>query len=312
MATKNKSRKSNADIYQAVTDRVVAALEEGSVPWQKGWVPQGGFFRNGRSNKAYRGVNVLLLLVESINKGYTSPFWLTFKQAKELGGNVIKGEESTKVVYTSKVTGKDEIENPTTGKMEKKTYWLMKEWSVFNIAQCEGIDPAKLPELPPKEKKHAASRNAERILKAMPATPAKVDHWTDHKPCYTPFFDTITMPRKGQFETREAYYGTLFHETVHSTGHSSRLGLKNIEDYENLEGHSFGSKDYSEEELRAELGAAFLAAICGLDTSKEQENTAAYLHNWIGRLKAEPKLIYTAAQKAQKACDYILGTKFGD
>lgn len=311
MPTKaKKTRKSNAEIYQSVTDRVVAALEEGTVPWQQPWVPQGGFFRNAKTNRSYRGVNILLLLVTSLEEGYMSPFWLTFKQAKEMGGTVKGGEEATRIVFNNRVVSKEEEENPKTGEMEKKVYWLMKEWSVFNIAQTEGIDPKKLPKIP-KETKHSASRKAEKILKEMPS-PAQVVAIRDFTPSYVPFFDRIYMPTKGQFKTREGYYGTRFHETIHSTGHSSRLEVKTVMDYENMEGHEFGSEDYSEEELRAELGRAFLCAVSGIDTATEQENTAAYLHNWIGRLKAEPKLIYSAAQKAQKACDYILKVKPGE
>lgn len=304
---KTKKRKSNTEVYQGVTDRVVAALEAGTVPWQSGWTPQGGFFKNVASKKAYRGINVLLLMIASLENGYTSPYWLTFKQAKEKGGTVKQGETSTKIVFMSMVTGKNMITNPKTGKEEKETFWLMREWSVFNLEQCEGIDPKHTP-APPKENKLSASRKAEALLKAMPK-PAKVLHYTDVTPSYSPILDRIAMPKKGQFKNREVYYATLFHETVHSTGHSSRLALKNIEDYEELKGHVFGSEDYSEEELRAELGASMLAALVGLDTTKVQERSAAYLHNWISRLKAEPKLIYAAAQKAQKACDYITGEK---
>jgi antirestriction protein ArdC len=312
MPTKTKKvRKTNAEIYQQVTDRVVAALEGGTVPWQKGWMPQGGFFRNGRTNRSYRGVNILLLLVASLEKGYTSPFWVTYKQAGKMGGNVKKDEECTRIVFNSRIVSKEKVENPLTGEMEPKVFWMMREYRVFNIAQTEGIDLAKLPVIE-KETKHSACRKAEKILKGMPATPAKVFHRQNSKPSYTPFFDHIEMPNKGQFETREAYYGTLFHETVHSTGHSSRLNVQNIVESEELKGAVFGSEDYSEEELRAELGAAFLTSMCGMDTAKEQDNTAAYLHNWIGRLKAEPKLIYTAAQGAQRACDYITNVKFGE
>lgn len=310
MPTKTaKKRKTNTEIYQSVTDRVVAALEEGTVPWEQGWVPQGGFFRNARTNRSYRGVNTLLLMVASLEKGYTSPFWLTFKQAKEMGGNIIREEGSTKVIFNSRIVSKTEmVVNPRTGLEEPKVFWMRKEWSIFNYAQTEGIPADKLPEIP-KETKHAANRKAEAILKAMPK-PARVATIKDFNPAYGPAMDVIYMPTKGQYIARDDYYSDRFHETIHSTGHSKRLGVKNIEDYERLEGHQFGSEDYSEEELRAQLGASFLSAICGLDTNKEQKRTAAYLHNWIGRLKAEPKLIYTAAQAAQRAVDYITNVKF--
>lgn len=309
--TSKKPRKSNAEIYQSVTDRVVAMLEEGTVPWEQGWVPQGGFFRNGRTNRSYRGVNTLLLMVASLENGYTSPFWFTFKQAKEMGGTVKRNETSTKVIFSSRIVSKTEtVTNPTTGKEEPKVFFLRKEWSVFNFAQTEGIPADKLPEIP-KEKKHSASRAAEMILKEMPK-PVRVSVIKDFNPAYYPAMDVIYMPTKGSFVTRDDYYTARFHETVHSTGHSKRLGVKNIVDYENMEGHQFGSEDYSEEELRAQLGASFLSAITGLDTTKEKEQTAAYLHNWISRLKAEPKLIYTAAQAAQRAVDYIMNVKFDD
>lgn len=308
MPTKSKKkRKSNAEVYQAVTDRVVAALEAGTVPWNSGWIPQGGLFKNLSSKKSYRGINVLLLMIASLENGYQSPWWVTFKQAKELGGTVKSGENSTKIVYFNQVKGKNMIVNPVTGNEEKETYWLMREWSVFNLEQTEGIDPKKVP-APPKTSKISASRKAEKMLKGQP-NPAKVRHFTDHTPCYSPFFDEIIMPKKDQFENREAYYATLFHETVHSTGHSGRLGVDTIEEMEEMKGMKFGDKDYSNEELRAELGASMLTALVGLDSSKQQDMSAAYLHNWISRLQAEPTLIYKAAQAAQKACDYITGVK---
>jgi antirestriction protein ArdC len=312
MPTKTKRRKSskprmtNAEVYQMVTDRVLDALKQDIVPWQRPWKVQGGIHKNLATKRSYQGSNILLLDITALLDGYTSPWWLTFKQAKDLGGNVRKGESGTKITFWSMIEVGEKKYNEDTGRYEKDTIPMLKTWTVFNVEQTEGIDPKKIPTVE-KQEEFTPIERAEKMFKAMPKRPRTV-HGGDSA-CYRPLEDSVWMPRKKDFVSPEAYYATEAHELVHSTGHSSRLKRPEIVKYEEDKGSRFGDKDYSNEELVAELGASFVCAVLGIDSTKQQENSAAYLKTWIGRLEDDPKLIIGAGSKAQKAANYIMDVK---
>lgn len=276
----------NTNAYERITERIVALLQAGTVPWQKTWKVKTGLPRNLVSKKPYRGINVFLLLA----MGYESPYWLTFRQAVQLGGNVKKGEKSCPVVFWKKFQVTDEETE------ESKKIPMLRLYHVFNVAQCEGLknmgaEDADAPVL---------TRPAE-IVANMPEQP-RIKHGMSHA-FYTPVNDIVGMPEKKRFDTEDAYHAVLFHELVHSTGHEKRLKRQSI-----MERNGYGSDPYCKEELIAELGSAFLCGQSGI-VERTIGNSAAYIEGWLKRLKDDRTLIVYAAAQAQKAADYILGQK---
>ncbi len=290
------------DIYQEVTDRIIASLEAGTVPWQKPWRNIGGELpRNVRTGTKYRGINVFLLAIQSLIEGYTDPRWGTYKAITEQGGQVRKGETGTRIILWKRVEKKTLNENG-----DKDSYSFLTSYVVFNVEQADGIEPLEREPLPEHERLAAAdaildgyvSPELRKIGKEFVAGPRRREggnsaHWE-------PEADRIVTPLLGQFEDADAYYGTAFHELVHSTGHESRLAR--------FESAVFDSDPYAKEELVAELGAAMLSAVVGIDS--RESASAAYIEHWLGRLKADPKLVIQSAAKAQKAADLVLGTTF--
>jgi antirestriction protein ArdC len=274
----------NATIYDQVTERIIALLEQGTVPWRKPWTVQTGLPRNLITKKPYRGINTFLL--HSMH--YESPFWLTYRQAMELGSHVRKGEKSCPVVFWKQL----ELEDKNTGDKEKIP--LLRFYSVFNVAQCEGLKNAPTAE--------TTVSQPEAILAAMPQRP-EIKHGMAMA-CYSPVMDTVSMPDRARFEKDAGYFATLFHELIHSTGHPSRLNRPTL-----TESAGFGSNPYCKEELVAEMGAAFLCGHTGIG-EMVLENSAAYVQNWLTQLQNDRKLIVQAAAQAQRAADFILGVKF--
>lgn len=274
------------DTYQAVTDEIAAALERGVVPWHKPW--NGGVSpQNLVSRKAYRGVNVLLL---SLSASAETPYWLTFKQAKELGGHVRAGERGSMVVFFKRLV----VDDPSA-KNGKKEIPLLRYYRVFNVAQCERIDVPATTFEGPKDDPNAA---AESVIAEMPNPPAM--RHGGSRAYYSPAQDVVQLPERQQFESLAAYYATAFHELTHSTGHESRLARFD----EKAANAAFGSLDYGKEELTAELGTAFLCNAVGID---HIEPSASYIDNWLRAIKSDRRLIVSAASKATAAADYIQG-----
>lgn len=284
------------DLYQTVTDRILFALDQGTVPWKRPWSVEGGIHVNLKSKKAYRGVNQLLLDLAAMAEGYTSPYWVSFKQAQDLGGSVKKGEKSTLITFWKRIEVKDV--NAPGG---KKKIALLRYYRVFNVAQCEGIEDKVPATVTADGTEFDPIESAEYIVENMPNKPP-VSHGGD-RACYSPMLDAVTMPHRKQFVGESEYYSTLFHELAHSTGHKSRLDR-------DLNG-TFGSDPYADEELIAEITASFLNAQCGI-LDDVIENSAAYIEGWRRKLSNDPKLIVKAAGKAQKACDYILDIKWNN
>ena len=290
--TASAARKSHApDVYQMVTDRITALLSTGVVPWRKGWTTT-GVPRNLVSGKAYRGINIWLLS----SAGFTSPYWLTYKQAQERGGNVRKGEKGSVAIFWKLFQRKDASSSqPTTSQDAGRMLPLLRYYTVFNVEQCEGIEA---PTVEAKTHEHEPIAAAESLWNAWTDKPA-VTH-QGNAAVYRREADTITMPPRPQFQTAEDYYSTLFHEGTHATGHSARLARPTL-----LEAARFGSQTYSKEELVAELGSAYLCGFCGIG-ERTLDNAAAYLQSWLQALRDDKTLIVHAAANAQKAADYIL------
>ena len=293
----------SAKVYEIVTERIIAALEGGVIPWRKEWDAAGSNRMpvNAHSGKPYRGINVLTLWCEQAEKGYASNQWVTFKQALELGGNVRKGEKATPIVFWKFDRKKD----AATGETEE--FCWARYYSVFNLAQCDGLktDAPVLPvarEFTPLE---SAEMVAARYLEF--ANAPRLRHGGPQA-FYTVTLDYVQMPDRETFRTSEGYYSTLFHELVHSTRHASRLDRRNENEAANI-ARQFGSEDYSKEELTAELGAAFLCAESEIANDATLANSAAYIQGWLKALKNDRQMVITAAQRAQRAADYILDRK---
>ena len=270
--------------YEIVTEIIIKQLQSGVAPWRKPWRTE--IPANLVSKKEYRGINVFLLA----SQGYGSRYWLTYRQAQTVGGNVKKGEHGSKVVLWK--IDEYQKRNTTSGQLEDHKAILLRYYTVFNAEQCEGIElPDPAPPIHPIER-------CGSIVRSMPHPPAFVQ---EGQACYRRSIDTVGMPALSAFHSAEEYYSTLFHELTHSTGHPTRLAREGI-----LKHNPFGSEDYSKEELVAEMGAAMLCGVAGIE-SQTLGNSASYLQSWISRLKSDSRLVVSAAAQAQKAADYILG-----
>jgi antirestriction protein ArdC len=280
-----------ASNYERITDSIIEAMEKGEVVWQKPWKSIKPC--NAITGKAYRGINPWLLALNG--EKYTDHRWLTYNQAKELGGNVKKGEKSTMIVFFSPVPKK----NKDTGEVNG-TFWLLKSYIVFNVEQCENlVKLAPLDTLVNVNQEKDPNIVAEEIWNNYLGKPSLE---TGDVACYLPSQDKILMPRRETFKSNAFFYAILFHESGHSTGAKNRLNRPGVAEFDN-----YGSEKYSKEELIAEFTSAFLCAEAGLE-APTRDNSVAYLQNWIQALKDDKTLIVKAATAAQKAAEHILGT----
>ena len=284
------------DIAQVITDRIISELEKGSTPWVKPWkrlrsTPGHGMPFNPVSGTLYRGVNHFWL---SMAQGsYQTPYWLTFKQAQGLGASVKAGAKGTPVVYWSinKKESKD-----SAGETVTSAYAFIKHYYVFNADQIDDLVIPAIPE-PPKPDFDADS-NVMALVDRL-GLENGLTHGGDSA-FYSPTRDFISMPPMAAFNSANGYHATLLHESVHATGHKSRLDR----DFSKR----FGDESYAFEELVAELGAAMLCAHCGID-GEMQQNHVAYIANWLKVLKNDKKAILTASAKAQQALDFLTKAK---
>ena len=286
------SNSAQTKICEEVTARIVSDLEQGRMPWEAPVFEGAIMPRNGRTGRGYRGMNVLFLWSAAHARGFTSNAWITFRQVGELGGYVRKGERGTHVLFSAPIEkgAANEVEGNST---ESRKFWLRRFYTVFNVAQCEGlpvdIDKAAVPLL-------GDFKSNERAEMLIHSSGAKVVTSDLGHPCYAPELDEIRLPRKELFKSEEHYYQAALHELTHWSGAKARCGR-------DLSGR-FGSRAYAAEQLVAELGAAFLCASLGLGYST---NHAAYISNWIELLREDSRAIFTAASLAQAAHDFILG-----
>lgn len=276
-----------ANVYQMVTDRIIEEMQKGIIPWEKPWtgVRAGAF--NRVSKRPYSLLNQMLLK-------HTGEY-ATFKQWSELGGKIKKGAKSEIIVFW-KITEIEE-ENEDNEKL-KKNIAILRYYNVFHISQVEGVKPLESPflEVEPIEE-------ADRIINDYVAREhINFTECASNKAYYSPSMDCVVVPMKEQYKLINEYYSTTFHELTHSTGHKTRLDR-----LESGAVAAFGSETYSKEELVAEIGSASIMNLLGIETTKTFRNSAAYIQSWIKVLKNDNKFIVSAASKAEKAVNFILG-----
>ena len=278
-----------SDLYADVTNQIVAAIESGkgtySLPWQS--VP--GMPKNVASNRGYRGINTLLLWLIGNSKGYTTPYWATFKQWIELGHPVRKDEKSATVVFWKQLAerGSDYASGDEQDSAHSRPI-LARAYHVFNASQVDGFEAPNITPLSEAERNSRAEVFFGRL-------PIEVRH-EGNQAFYRPSTDSVHLPPFSLFKDANAYYATRGHESVHATGAKSRLDR-------DLTGR-FGSEAYAVEELVAELGAAFLCADLGLSQEPRLDH-AGYIESWLKVLKGDTRAIFTAAGKAQAAVDWL-------
>lgn len=278
------------NVYELVTNRIIEQLENNIVPWEKPWSStlDGAF--NRVSKKPYSILNQMLLKYDGE--------YASFKQWKDLGGHIRKAEKSEIIVFWKMYPIKEKQDDGTE---IIKTIPLLKYINVFHISQVDGVEPLKQKvthDIEPIDK-------AEKILNDYwNRENITIEHIKGDKAFYSPMFDKIQLPLFEQFKQSEEYYSTAFHESVHSTMKTSRCNRQ-----EDRKGKvvSFGSEEYSKEELVAEVGSAQLMNIVGIETTKSFRNSTAYIQSWLKVLRNDNKFIVSASSKAEKAVNYILG-----
>jgi antirestriction protein ArdC len=279
------------NLYQEVTDRIVAELEAGTPPWAQPWSETFGFNipRNAATGREYNGVNKLLLWLAR-GKGWPAPHFLTFKQANELGGHVRKGERGSLICFVKDLVFKDS--DVGDDDEDERRVRMLKQFVVFNIAQCEGL-PDKIANPPAPKPRHRDGRDP-IIEEFLSTIGANIQEGTG-RCVYIHNKDLIEVPAFEAFDNGATYYVSIFHEVIHWTGPKHRLDR-------NFEGRFEPKQRYAAEELVAELGSAFLAAEFSIDGHSDH---AGYIASWIKLLKSDPKAIFTCASKAQAAVDYL-------
>ena len=288
------TKSSRPDLYTRITDKIVAALEEGTRPWMKPWNAEhaaGRITRPLRHNGApYSGINIIMLWQAASVCGYNAPIWMTFKQARDLGASVRKGEHGELVVYANTITRTEQNER---GEEREIDIPFMKGYTVFNVEQIDGL-PAHYYQLaesvldPVKRIEHAENFFA--------AFGADIRHG-GNRAYYATGADYVQMPPFETFRDAQSYYAVLAHECTHWTRHKSRLDR-------NFGREKWGDEGYAREELVAELGSAFISA--DLELSLEpREDHVAYIESWLKVLQNDKRAIFSAAAHAQRAADYL-------
>lgn len=281
--------------YEQVTADVLAALDAGTVPWAMPYREGGGLRPTSvATGRPYRGVNVFALGLA----GYASPYWLTYKQAADKGGQVRKGERSRTALFWKQIPAKTDDDGETV----RRGAWIARAFRVFNAEQVDGLDPKYTPPtVLVGEPTWTPDQRAEAVTAAYLAADGPSYAEGGDAAFYDPNRDHVQVPDRGRFDAADAFHRVTFHELAHSTGTPDRLDRRTGED----ERGAFGSASYAREELVAELSAAMVCAATGV--SAEVETSAAYIASWRRRLSDDPRLIVQAAGKAQKAADLIIG-----
>jgi antirestriction protein ArdC len=275
------------NVYEVITSRILESLENGVVPWRCSWTVEAP--RNLVSGREYRGVNALLLQ----SAAFSSSYWVTFKQARDLGGSVKSGERGYPVIFW-KLYSKNTTRTPDS---ERDRRFVLRYFTVFNIAQTDGVNAPNVPVRAAFDPIAAC----EQVVASYP-DPPRIEHGGG-RACYSPALDLVRMPVREAFSMPAEYYSTIFHELTHSSGAATRLDRKGV-----VDPIRFASHGYAFEELVAECGSAFLAAHAGISTAT-LANSAAYIASWAKKLKSEPRWIVDAAAQAAKAADWILGQR---
>ena len=277
------------DIYTDVTNRIVAALEQGSSPWVCPWRQGCALPSNLATGKAYRGINVLILAVEAMSRNFTDNRWLTFRQANALGARIRQGEHGTAIVFYRMREINDAANGFDAESADVRKIPILKTYVVFNVEQLNELpDRFVLPPLQPWQPIEVAEQ-------LIAQTGALIWHG-GNQAFYRPSSDMIQLPPLTSFAHADDYYATALHELCHWTGYSSRLNRLSVE--------RPGIDAYAFEELVAEIGSAFLCAHCGLNGVVEH---ASYIEHWLNALRRDKRLIFVAAGAAQKAADFVMG-----
>jgi antirestriction protein ArdC len=282
-----------ASLYQDVTDRIVAELEAGRVPWVQPWGAAAaplGLPANASTGRHYSGINILILWGSVIEKGYSQQNWLTFRQALGLGGSVRKGEHGTTVCYADRFIPKDERQRAAQDGDEPNSIPFLKRFTVFNVAQCDGLPDSAFAGAPPLPERHVLPRAEALIV----ATGADV-RIGGNRAFYSPAGDFIQVPPQPAFFHQIDYYRTCFHELGHWTGHPTRCARD--------QKGSFGTHAYAREELVAEMASAFACASLSIVPTVRQ---ADYIGSWLEVLREDNRAIFRAVSLASKAADYVL------
>lgn len=286
------------DIAQSITASILEKLEDGTKPWVQPWTgcPQRRPLRH--CGTAYRGINVLVLWMAAKARGYASPYWMTYRQAEALGGQVRRRETCSHAVLYKTVDAK-EAEGDDTAMLSNdsdRTRRVLRSFAIFNADQIDGL-PAKYLVTPVPVEPLPKSIHRPKLEAFFSRIPAKVQHLGDAA-YYNSARDEIVLPPVERFATSDGYFATRAHETVHWTGHEKRL--------DRSFGKRFGDNAYAFEELVADITAAILGAELGLPEA-ELDNHAAYVDHWVKVLKADKNAILTAASKADEAVEFIMG-----
>jgi len=305
------------NIYDRINKIVIEGLEKEGLSWFKPW-------KNGAENRPfnmytkrfYSGFNIFLLNCIMKEKGYQHNQWLTFKQCSENNGKISKGEKATDVYFwqigyfdnkLNKYVKPQDIKkiNPMElheGKERYRKTFNVKFYKVFNVAQCEGIEPIVSEEEKSSitfEPSELAEQVVQHYVEKENGFIIKNDEQSAY---YHPKLDFVNMPRRETFRDSDSYYKTLFHELAHSTGHKKRLDRKSL-----TEISFFGGETYAKEELVAEISSMYLVGLIGLNPKDSDENSQAYIKGWCKHLKDKPQECVFAMQQATKAVDYIQG-----
>jgi len=281
------------NLYDEVTQRIVAELEAGTVPWVRPWgraAAGAGLPVNAATGRAYSGINVLILWGAVIAADYPTQGWLTFRQALDAGGAVRKGEKGTGIVYADRFVPEAEKSRAAEQGGDAKAVPFLKRFTVFNVAQCEGL-PEAFSAAPPLVPVCQTLPRAEAVIAASGIG----FRLGGDRAFYAPGPDIVQMPPPPAFAEPLDFYRVGLHELTHGTGHPARLARNQT--------GAFGSKDYAREELVAEMGSAFLCAALGIVPTLRH---ADYLASWLAVLREDNRAIFRAASAASKAADWLL------
>lgn len=307
-----KPSAARADLYQQVTDKIIAALEKGVAPWRRPWrsaqnVHGNALPVNATTGRYYSGINIPLLWMSAEERGYPSDRWLTYQQAKAVGGQVRKGETSSMaIIYKPfEKQARDEQDNrlfDDAGNPVMEQLSMLKPLQLFNVVQCDGLPDAVagIPAAAPEERPSVLSEHqAGQVLTILNATGVTCTSYRQDRAYYQPATDRIVMPATSQFASEADYWSTLLHELVHASGHSERLNREGI----TSSSRKFGDPVYAFEELIAETGSAFLCAELGIYGDVQHES---YLAGWLKALRDDKKAFFRACRFAREATEYLL------
>ncbi|MDO5757326.1 MAG: zincin-like metallopeptidase domain-containing protein [Rhodobacterales bacterium] len=286
------------DAAQAITDEIIGLLEKGTVPWRRPWKIAGGGVPLRHNGEGYRGINAFLLGLRSAMAGYSSPYWMTFNQAKALDACVKKGSKSSVVVYYGTAGKKGEGANEETGGGESDegggTYRFLKNYRVFNASQIEGLDDSYYPK--PEGDPAARPEPIPEAQAFYEAIDIGVTFGGDQA-CYIPSRDHILLPELARFESASQFYSTWHHEQTHATKLAHRLDRS-------FGASSFGNEAYAKEELVACVSQVLMGQRMGFHAD-HIDNHAAYIEAWIKVLRGDKRFLFTAAAHAQRAVDWL-------